>query len=139
MLLAVVPNIYLQELSDPITKCGNIEPHVIIKHLQDNYGIISAQDFDANDQRMKTTWSPPDPIGILFNRLLDGKNFADEVSDTMEFSVLTRIGYNTIAANGLFQQACYEWRKLTRVEQSWAKFKTHFTAANKDRVNNKTL
>ena len=88
---------------------------------------------------MRTTWSPPDPIGILFNRLLDGKNFAEEASDTMEDSVLTRIGYNTIAANGLFQQACYEWRKLTRVEQSWAKFKTHFTAANKDRVNNKTL
>ena len=57
----------------------------------------------------------------------------------MEDIVLTIIGYNTIAANGLFQQAYYEWRKLTRVKQSQAKFKTHFTADEKNRVNNKTL
>ena len=56
---------------------------------------------------MKTAWSPPDPIEILFNRLFDGKNFAEEGGDTMEDIVLTRIGYNTIAANGFFQQACY--------------------------------
>ena len=30
LLLVAVPNIYLQELSDPITKFGAVEPHVII-------------------------------------------------------------------------------------------------------------
>ena len=88
---------------------------------------------------MKTAWSPPDPIEILINRLFNGTQFVEETGDTMEDSALTRTGYNTIADNGLFQQAYYEWRKLIRVEQSWAKFKTHFTAADKDRVNNKTL
>ena len=139
LLLAAVPNIYLQELSDPITKFGAVEPHQIIQNLHDNYGTISAQDLDANDQRMKTAWSPPEPIEILFNRLFDGKHFSEEAGDTMEDSVLTRIGYNTIFATGLFQQACYEWRKLTRVQQDWATFKIHFTAADKDRVNYKTL
>ena len=139
LLLSAVPNIYLQALSDPITKFGAVEPHVIIQHLHDNYGTISVQDLDANDQRMKTAWSPPDPIEILFIRLFDGKHFAEEAGDKMEDSVLTRIGYNTIAANGLFQQACYEWRKLTRVQQDWTTFKIHFTAADKDRVNHKTL
>ena len=57
----------------------------------------------------------------------------------MEDSALTRIGYNTIAANILFQQACYEWCKLTRVEQYWDKFKYFFTAGDKDNVNNKIL
>ena len=55
LFLAAVPSIYLQLLSNPITKFGTIEPHLIIKLLQDNYGTISAQDLDANDQRMKTT------------------------------------------------------------------------------------
>ena len=57
----------------------------------------------------------------------------------MEDSVLTRIGYNTIAANSLLQQACYEWRKSTRVQQDLSTFTIHFTAADKDRVNHKTL
>ena len=88
---------------------------------------------------MKTAWSPLDPVEFLFNRLFGGKHFAEEAGDTMEDSVLTRIGYNTIAVNGLSQQACYEWRKLTRVQQDWTTFKIHFTAADKDRVNYKTL
>ena len=75
-----------------ITKFGNIEPHVIIKHLQDNYGTISVQDLDTNDKRRKTIRFLPDPIEILFNRLFDGKHFAEKAGDTMEDSVLTRIG-----------------------------------------------
>jgi len=114
-LLTVVPNIYLQKLSDPITKFGAIEPHVIIQHLHDNHGTIFAQDLDANDQRMKTAWSRSEPIEILFNRLFDGKHFSEEAGDTMEDSVLTRIGYNTIFATGFFQQEYYEWRKFTRI------------------------
>ena len=93
LLLTAVPNIYLQELSDPITKFGAVEPHIIIQHLHDNYGTISTQDLDTNNQRIKTAWSPPDPIKIFFNRLFDGKHFAEEAGDTMKYSVLTRIGY----------------------------------------------
>ena len=100
---AAVPTTYLQELSDPIPKFGNIEPHVIIKHLQNNYGTISAQNLDANDKHMKSSWFPLDPIEILFNWLFDGKRFEEEAGNTMEASALTRIGYNTIATNGLFQ------------------------------------
>ena len=39
---------------------------------------------------MKTAWSPPEPIGILFNRLFDGKHFSEEAGDKIEDSVLTR-------------------------------------------------
>ena len=138
-IIVVVLNIYLQELCDMITKFGNIELHVIIKHLQDNYGTISVQDLDTNDKRRKTIKFLPDPIEILFNRLFDGKHFAEKAGDTMEDSVLTRIGYNTIADNGLFQQACYEWRKLSKVQQSWPKSKTDFTVTDKGHVNNKKL
>ena len=49
LLLAAVPNIYLQKLSDPIIKFGAVKPHVIIQYLHDNYGTISAQDLDSND------------------------------------------------------------------------------------------
>ena len=94
-------NIYLQELSDQSTKFGNIKPHLIIKHLQDSYGTITAQYLDPNDKRMKTLWSPPEPIEILFNRLFDGKCFAKEKGSTMEDSISTRIGYSMITEFGL--------------------------------------
>ena len=82
LLLAAVPNIYLQELRDPVTKFGAVEPHVIIQYLYNNYGTISVQDLNANDQRMETAWSPPEPIEILLNRLFDSRYFSAEAGDT---------------------------------------------------------
>ena len=138
-ILGAVPMIYIQELSDPITKFGNVEPHTIIEHLQDNYGTVTSLDLDENEERMKAPWSPPQPIEELYIRLIEGKRFADKAGDTMEHSTLVRAGYKIIHANGLFTQACYEWRKVLRTKQTWQEFKIHFAAADKDRSNNKTM
>ena len=54
LFLERVSSIYLQVVSNSITNFGIIKPYLIIKNLQDNYGTISQQDLDANDQRMKT-------------------------------------------------------------------------------------
>ena len=48
-ILGAVLIIYIQELSDPITKFGNIEPHTIIEHLEDNYGTVTSLDLDENE------------------------------------------------------------------------------------------
>ena len=88
---------------------------------------------------MKTPWSSPEPIENLFYHLFDDKCFAKETGGTMEDSVSTKIGYSMITDNGLFHQICYEWHKLTRNQKSWIAFKINFTAADKDRVNHKTL
>ena len=57
----------------------------------------------------------------------------------MEDSVLTKIGYNIIFNNGIFNQVCFEWCKLTRNYQSWIPFKIQLTATDKDPVNHRTL
>ena len=138
-IIAAVPMIYIEELSHPITKFGNIEPHTIIDHLQVNYGTVTALDLDENEQRMRTPWAPPQPIEEMYRRLTEGKRFADEAGDTMEHSTLVRAGYKIIHATGQFTQACYEWRKVARPQQTWKALKLHFIAVDKDRLSNKTL
>ena len=131
--------IYIQELSDPITKFGNVEPHTIIEHLQNNYGSVTSLDLDENKECMKASWSPPQPIEELYIRLIEGNRFADKAGDTMEHSTLVRASDKIIHANGLFTQAYYEWRKVLRIKQTWQEFKVYVTATDKDRSNNKTL
>ena len=100
--------IYIQKLSDSITKFGNIESHTVIEHLQDSYGPVTSFQLDENEERMKAPWSPPQPIEELFIRLIEGKRFADKAGDTVTHSTLVRAGYKIIHANGLFTQSCYE-------------------------------
>ena len=111
--------IYIQKLSDPITKLGNVEPHTIIEHLQDNYGTDASIDLDENEERTKAPWSPSQPIEEFYFRLIEGKRFADKAGGTMEHSTLVRAGYKIIHANGLFTHVCYEWRKVLRTKQTW--------------------
>ena len=100
---------------------------------------IPTQDLDANNKRMNIPWYLPKPTEIWFNHLVDGKRFAKKADDTIEDSVLTKIGYNIIFNNGIFNQVCYEWCKLTRNCQSWIPFKIQLTATDKDPVNHRTL
>ena len=131
--------IYIQKLSDPITKFGNIEPHTIIEHLQDNYGTVTSLDLDENEWHTKAPWSLPLPIEQLYIRLIEGKRFADKAGGTMEYSTLVQAGYKNIHTNSLFTLVCYELRKVLRIKQAWQEFKVHFIGVDEDRFNDKTL
>ena len=98
-IITAVPIIYIEELSHPITKFGNIEPHTIIDHLQVNYGTVTALDLDDNDQRMRTPCSPPQLIGEMYRRLIEGNRFADEVGDTMEHPLIFNDEYTRFQNN----------------------------------------
>ena len=117
-IIVAVSMIYVQELSHPITKFGNVEPHTIIEHRKINYDTVIALDLGENERRMRTSLVPPYQIEEIYRRLTEGKHFAEEASDTMEHSILVRTGYKIIHATGQFIQACYKWRKVTRPQQT---------------------
>ena len=96
-ILVALLMIYIQELSHPITKFGNVEPHTIIEHLELNYGTVTILDLDENELRMKTLCRR---TGVI-----------------MEYSTLVRAGYKVIHSNGQFTQVCCEWRKVTSLQQ----------------------
>ena len=58
-IIVVVPMICIQELSHPIPKFGNIEPHTIIEYPKINYSNMTALDLDDNERRMREPWVLP--------------------------------------------------------------------------------
>ena len=63
---------------------------------------------------MKNTLKRPSLYLSQYNRLIEGKRFADETGGAMEYSTLVRAGYKIIHSYGLFKKTCYEWRKVIR-------------------------
>eukprot|EP00978_Attheya_sp_CCMP212_P001407 scaffold2972_cov48-Attheya_sp.AAC.1 len=92
-LITATPEVYLQDLRDPILGYANITCLAIITHLRDTYGEISQEELDMNTTRMGAAWNPPTPIEDLFEQLRAGAAFAAEGGDVPFKPAMVRLGY----------------------------------------------
>ena len=81
---------------------------------------------------MKTLWSPPTPVKMLFTQLTKARAFAIAGGDQQNEIIYVRAGYNIIYQTGLFTKACREWCQKTPAQMTLQAFKLHFKAADKD-------
>ena len=95
--------------------------------------MITQAELDENVKRMNTPWSPPTPVEMLFTQLTDASDFAIAGGDQMNEIMFVRAGYNIVYNNGLFTEACREWRAKTPAQMTMQAFTAHFKAADKDR------
>eukprot|EP00978_Attheya_sp_CCMP212_P019478 scaffold54635_cov57-Attheya_sp.AAC.2 len=116
-LVAPTPEVYLQDLRDPILGYANITCLAIITHLRDTYGEISQEDLDMNTTRIGAVWNPPTPIEDLFEQLRAGAAFATKGGDAPSKTAI----------------ACRKWRDKPQVDRTMVQFKKHFKHWEKDR------
>jgi hypothetical protein len=128
------PPTYLLALRDPVYGFGPTTALQMLTHLTDTYGVCTIADRNANMQSMLAPWSPPTTIERLFKQLSEGARAAADNGEPIPDTQKALYGYNIIHQCGLFQQGCREWRLLPAVEQTYARFVTHFTHQNRERL-----
>ena len=124
---------YIKALKKKITRYATVTPLELLTHLWTTYGEVTIVDLGANETRMKVQWNPPSPIESLFLQLEDGQAFASEGNETIDDSILVRLGYDNILATGQFTKYCAKWRKRAIADQKWPDFRKCFTEYNKER------
>ena len=129
---------YISALKNARTKYATVTANAMLKHLWTTYGMIDMNDLTANEARMKQQWAPPTPIEALFKQLKDGQDFATSGNETISDSQLVRFGYDIMSNTGVLGRPCTKWRNQKSSDQTWDKFKLHFTAAVKDYSKNIT-
>jgi hypothetical protein len=132
LLIAAVPDIFLATMKNPMTVFGNVTCLELLTHLHNNYGNIIEQELEANVLRMRAQWNPPTAIESLFMQIEDGVAFAAEGLDKPTKPTVLRWAYDLVAKTGRYDIACREWRQFNPdpSTKNWAKFKTHFKAAD---------
>jgi hypothetical protein len=108
----------------------------MLQHLITTYGTLTIIDRNKNLQRLLTPWSPPSPIEDLFKQLSDRARFAKDAAEPIPDTQLARYDYNLLHDTGLFPEGCREWRLLPVADQTHARFVSHFTAQNRERLDN---
>jgi hypothetical protein len=132
LLIAAVPTIFLAAMRNPVTGFGNVSCLSLLNHLHDVYGHITEKELEHNIQRMRTQWHHHTAIESLFVQIEDGAAFAVEGLDELTKSTILRWAYEIISLTGRFEISCREWRHMDTKTKTWALFKSHFKAADRD-------
>ena len=137
-ILNAVDDEYIKNLKVKITRYATVSPLKLLTHLWDTYGEVTIVDLKSNEARMKVQWNPPSPIESLFLQLEYGQAFAAEGNETIENSILIRLGYDNIVETGQFSRYDSKWRKRLIATQTWTDFRTCFTEYYKERTESMT-
>jgi hypothetical protein len=134
MLIAEVPGIFLATMKNPMTGCGNVTCLSLLTHLHNNYSNITKQELEANVLRMCAQWNLPTANESIFVQIKDSVAFAAEGLDEPTKPTILCWAYNIVAKTGRFDITCREWRQFNPdpKTKNWAKFKSHFKAADRD-------
>ena len=136
LIIQNVPDKYICTLKHSITQYSAVTPLALLTHLKDTYGTVTSEDLTSNYQRMAAPWTPPTPIESLFEQLKEGKEFANEGSETIENAQLMRMSYDNIKATGLFNDQCCLWRAKPAADKTYDNLVEYFTNCDNDRRQN---
>jgi len=132
-LIAAVHPIYFVVLNNALLGHANNTPLMLLDHLDNTYGTVTAQQLDTNILEMMTLWTTDKPIEALWTQVRIAQQFAlphDPISDdTAIRSVLANLG-----SCGGFEDAVSRWYRLPVATRTLATLQTHFNEANEDRL-----
>ena len=110
-VIEATPLCYTDALSHDTLGFANVTCLDLLTNLWSTYGTITQAELNENEVRMKTPWSPPTPVEMLFTQLTKARKFATVGGDQHNDIIYVRAGYNIVYNNGLFAEACREWRR----------------------------
>jgi hypothetical protein len=138
MLIKAVPNIYIEELQDPVLGYATVTTRQLLQHLDDNYGTVTARDLARNMDQMTKQWTGDQPIENLWIQIQRAKIYAAQ-HDPITDKTAIRAAVTNLQATGLFSDDIKAWENKPIAEQTWVALKQHFNQANNHRLQNPTV
>lgn len=132
LIVQAVPDAFLNDKKHKLFGYANVTPKVLLDHLLEAYGTITADDLQANDDRLNAPWSPTQPIEDLWAQIKDCMDFA-EGHDAISDKMAVRAVIKNLENSGVFTDALNDWYKKDDANQTFANLKKDFNKADKKR------
>ena len=123
---------YLESLIDEDTQLLNEEIPDVLQYLFETYGKVPSEEVKQREIEVRAmTFHPADPMILLYNAVEKLKTMGESADIAYTEPQLLDIGLTVIRNTRDFEKALGEWEALATTAKTWAKFKKHFTAAQK--------
>jgi hypothetical protein len=130
-IISVFKPMYLDILNDNMVGYANISARVMLDHLSETYGNITAVDLEINFEHMRRAWDPQKPVESLFKQIQDCADYYEAGGVLIGHPQQINVGHSKIFATGHFMSACRQWNEKHAIEKTWTQFKSHFAAAHR--------
>ena len=134
-ILAAVDNIYFTELKDVDFGFADVTPQQLMTHLNDNYGMVTQDDIEANRAMLTPQdWNPDDPIKDLFMRITETCCLAEQAGEPINKNTAVRLKLKVLEDTGVFTNAREKRRDKAEANHTLVNFQTHFGKENRERL-----
>ena len=124
---------FLKDIRDPVTHSILRPVHEVLQFLFDNHGQVTAEALATEEASMASFyWDINDPPVTMFNKIDDLVQLADAAGVPKTDAQIVNYGISFIKKTNDFEQALMSWYNLPVVDQTYARFKTHFTDAQRE-------
>jgi hypothetical protein len=110
-IISVFDPIYLDILNQNMVGSTNISARVMMDHLFDTYGNITAVHLEINFENMRQAWDPQHPVETLFKKIQDRADYSEAGGVLIGHPQQINVGYAKIFATGHFMSACCRWNE----------------------------
>jgi hypothetical protein len=133
-IMSAVPAIYLKHLSHRRLGFRGVTAGAMIAHLEQTYGVFTADHLEENLKKAEAPWDPNSPIETALDNILEAIAIAEAGADPISEQYATRIALKIFEQSGVMDDAVKDWRKKKVALRTWASIQTTFIAANKERI-----
>lgn len=133
MIMRAFDEIYYHDLKHAQTHYSQVTARQLWKHLMDNYGKLSRDDLDKNEQAMNKEWTTAQPLEQLWKQMDTAKAIAgtqEPISDT----TMIRVSIKNLRNVPEFKSGLAKFNELDDAQQTWAQLKTIMNKADKSRL-----
>ena len=88
----------------------------MVKYLYENYGVITPEELEENDKRMRESYDQTKPIEIIFEQIVEAVEYANAGSTTYHDKQILSKAYLLVRNAGMYNDVCREWRKTAAVQ-----------------------
>ena len=118
ILLNSFEEIYFKGKRNRHTGYSTISVIEMIKYLYGNYGVITPDELEENNKRMREAYDPTMPIENLLEQIEEDVEYADAGNATYNDTQMLARAYLLVRNTGMYNDTCREWRKTAAVQQT---------------------
>ena len=131
-LIGAIPDMYIKTLKHPISAYSTVTTKQILAHLYAQYGQLTPQDLQTNDEHMQRSYDPNTPIENLYEQIEQAVDIAATAGAPYSNMHILNVAYTIVFNTNAFPETCREWRRLPQADKTWNTFKETFTEAHRD-------
>ena len=133
-IIAAVEHTYIQALCDIDFGFHDVHPYELLAHLKTTYGVLTGLEIEQNRARLSEAWDTTSPIETLWARIVEIRRIATDVNQAISDAAVIALVLPMFERTGLFLHSINAWNGMTLTDQTFVRFKSHFTRANELRI-----